>query len=811
MIPPRSGDAELAAPPVEQASLARFRLQEEIRKPVRCSLRVLIVEDSAEDAGLIVCQLRRDGYEPEWTRVDTEEEYLAQLEKKPDVILCDYALPTFCGMRALDILRKQKLGIPFILVSGTIGEEVAVAAIQRGAADYLMKDRLGRLGLAIEHARNQERLRVQRQQDEAALRDSEQAARAVVDALPAHIAILDASGHILSVNSHWRSAVGQEGALLGEAREGDDYIAICRRAAALYPEAGRLADGIRSVLEGQAAQFATEYQCRSSAGESFFMVRVTAFLSADASRAVIAWDDITARKHADLRIVQLIRVQTIMAAVGRAIVHLPDRRKLLKAVCEVAVEKGGFKLAWIGIAAPDGTVQPAAQAGEVDYLDGIHIVTADVPEGQGPVGTAIRENRPVVVQDIDRDARMGPWQHRARQFGLHYVAAFPLRIANDVVGSFQVYAPRADFFDETEIELLTQVSDDISFALTAIADLRARRQAEDALKAREAQLYSFVQQAPAAIAMFDRNMNYLAASQRWAADYGAGHEDLVGRNHYTLHPDLPERWKEVHRKALAGEVQSSDDDFWGRSDGSNIWLHWAVRPWLNAHGRIGGIIIMADDITDRKRLEQEIVEISAREQRRIGQDLHDDLCQWLAGTEFSASALAKDLEKRSPTNAARALRIAESVRQSLARARMLARGLAPVVIETEGLAGALRELASDAAEMFRVDCTFEGPESVQTRDGMQALHLYRIVQEAISNAVRHGSATRVRIHLESHNVGLTLRIVDNGGGIPDPLPQTTGMGLRTMHYRAGIIHATLAINRLPDGGTEVRCNLPQST
>src|SRR5689334_18218419 len=109
MIPPKSGDAELAAPPVEQASLARFRLQGEIRKPVRCSLRVLIVEDSAEDAGLIVCQLRRDGYEPEWTRVDTEEEYLAQLEKKPDVILCDYALPTFCGMRALDLLRKRQL------------------------------------------------------------------------------------------------------------------------------------------------------------------------------------------------------------------------------------------------------------------------------------------------------------------------------------------------------------------------------------------------------------------------------------------------------------------------------------------------------------------------------------------------------------------------------------------------------------------------------------------------------------------------------------------------------------------------------
>ena len=149
-----------------------------------------------------------------------------------------------------------------------------------------------------------------------------------------------------------------------------------------------------------------------------------------------AFADHNARKQAEERIAQLSRVQTILASIDRAIVHIHDRQKLLDEVCRVAVEKGGFKLAWIGMVAPDGSVQPVAKAGATGYLKGIRVVTHDVPEGRGPVGTAIRENRPVVIEDIDQDARMAPWHDRALRFGLHYVAAFPIRIADKVAGCF---------------------------------------------------------------------------------------------------------------------------------------------------------------------------------------------------------------------------------------------------------------------------------------------------------------------------------------------------------------------------------------
>lgn len=122
-------------------------------------IRVLIVEDNPSDAELLVRELRRAGFDPQWKRVQTEPDYLVELEKLPDIILSDYSLPQFCGLRAAELLQKRDLNIPFILISGTVGEDVAVEAMKQGATDYLLKDRIARLGRAVEQALEKKRLR----------------------------------------------------------------------------------------------------------------------------------------------------------------------------------------------------------------------------------------------------------------------------------------------------------------------------------------------------------------------------------------------------------------------------------------------------------------------------------------------------------------------------------------------------------------------------------------------------------------------------------------------------------------------------
>lgn len=129
-------------------------------------------------------------------------------------------------------------------------------------------------------------------------------------------------------------------------------------------------------------------------------------------------------------------------------------------------------------------------------------------------------------------------------------------------------------------------------------------QSRETLKASQGQLRTFVEQAPTSMAMLDRNMNYLAASRRWIGEYGRGHADLAGRNHYEIHPDIPEHWKKIHRDALAGAFLRNDNDLWIQADGSQRWLRWAAYPWTNESGETGGIIISAEDITGHKQAEE---------------------------------------------------------------------------------------------------------------------------------------------------------------------------------------------------------------
>ena len=140
-------------------------------------LRILLLEDSATDAELLIREVQRAGFRPEWCRVETEADFLTELEKGPDLILSDYSLPHFDGIRAVLLLRERRLDTPFILISGMVGEDVAVEAMKQGATDYILKDRIGRLGSAIERALEQKRLLDERRRADDEIRSQLQELR----------------------------------------------------------------------------------------------------------------------------------------------------------------------------------------------------------------------------------------------------------------------------------------------------------------------------------------------------------------------------------------------------------------------------------------------------------------------------------------------------------------------------------------------------------------------------------------------------------------------------------------------------------
>ncbi|MDZ4717402.1 MAG: PAS domain S-box protein [Roseiflexaceae bacterium] len=263
-------------------------------------LHIIIVEDQPSDAELVLDELRKAGYAPVWRRVETEAEYLATLDPAFDLILADYSLPQFNALRALELLLAYGLDIPFIIVSGTIGEEVAVAAMRLGAADYLFKDRLARLGTAVAHALEQRQLRFEAQQASTALEASARLNQAVLRSLNAEIAVLDPTGTILAVNDAWEHFARTNGdPMLKVTGVGVNYLDVCRHAAmhSRDTQAALTLAGIQALIDGVQSHFTLEYGCQTPTELLWFVLQ--AMPLADQRGVVVAHEDITERKRAE--------------------------------------------------------------------------------------------------------------------------------------------------------------------------------------------------------------------------------------------------------------------------------------------------------------------------------------------------------------------------------------------------------------------------------------------------------------------------------------------------------------------------------
>lgn len=247
-----------------------------------------------------------------------------------------------------------------------------------------------------------------------------------------------------------------------------------------------------------------------------------------------------------------------------------------------------------------------------------------------------------------------------------------------------------------------------------------------------------------------------------------------------------------------------------RPDGAIRWVHDRAFPIFDKTGQVYRLAGIAEDITHRKRLERKVLEVSDQEQRRIGRDLHDGLCQHLTATMFASKILEEELAQQSSPQSTQAGQIAEFIDRAISQARNVARGLDPVKVATNGLMSALEELAATVRTMQRLDCVFRSDAPVLIDDDATAIHLYRIAQEAINNAVKHAQPKHIEIGLDGSGEKITLTIQDDGVGLPPAPHKRDGMGLQTMNYRARAIGATLDVRRVQPRGTMVTCALPKN-
>ena len=264
--------------------------------------RVVHVEDSPDDAELVMLALNKAPFRVDVTRVERENEYLAQLDAGvPDVIICDYNLPSFSAERALEILASRGLDVPFIVVSHHIGESAAVVAMQQGASDYLPKRDLDRLGKAIASAIDRRDARRDRARALDALRRSELIRRSILDSLSSRLALVDGSGNLLAVNKAWEQFdTGRTSLGLPTPLPGSNYMKLLGEAAAAgHLFARDLAGGIIAVSRRESPDFSMEYRLDVDSAPHWYAVRVMP-LDGSSRDVVVSHSDVTDRVMAHL-------------------------------------------------------------------------------------------------------------------------------------------------------------------------------------------------------------------------------------------------------------------------------------------------------------------------------------------------------------------------------------------------------------------------------------------------------------------------------------------------------------------------------
>ena len=334
-------------------------------------------------------------------------------------------------------------------------------------------------------------------------------------------------------------------------------------------------------------------------------------------------------------------------------------------------------------------------------------------------------------------------------------------------------------------------------------DSHARKRRED-----EAQLLLLahtLESTREMIAIADPQNRFIYANEAFQSGYGYSMSELIGQPSSLVGPVLPESLlAEIPRQTIAGGWRG---ELLNRAkDGREFPISLSTSPVFNPAGELVAMVGVATEISDRKRLEREVLEAAERERQRIGQDLHDDLCQHLTGIRFKAALVEKKLGADRERLRDDVAEIIRQLANATDLARAIARGLQPVDPAPGGLMTALQHLVTNTERTFRLSCHCRFPKPVLLHDPTTATHLYRIAQEAVQNAIKHGRAERIELLLEVQGDRLALTVTDDGHGIQSSL--SGGIGLPTMRHRAQLLGGVLEVAPLQGGGTQVVCSLP---
>ncbi|NIA13619.1 MAG: PAS domain S-box protein [Nitrospiraceae bacterium] len=324
-------------------------------------------------------------------------------------------------------------------------------------------------------------------------------------------------------------------------------------------------------------------------------------------------EDITERKQAEEELRMSNRALTVLSECNQELVRATDEGDLLRSTCRILVEKGAYRLAWVGFAEQDEakSVRPVAQMGYVGgYLDTIAITWDDTERGRGPTGTAIRTGRPVAARDIQMDPNFAPWREAALEHGYASSIALPLMVGEQAFGALNIYSSEPDAFDEEEVQLLLELANDVAYGVMALRSREERKRAEEALRENERFREGILNDMTTFVGVLDPSGGLIFVNNTPLAVAGIELADVSGKKFFeafwfTYSDEAREVIKRDIEQCAAGESLVHDIQI-QTADGSLMWIEYSMHPIFDEHGVVKYLIPEGRDITERKRAEEEL-------------------------------------------------------------------------------------------------------------------------------------------------------------------------------------------------------------
>ncbi len=630
-----------------------------------------------------------------------------------------------------------------------------------------------------------------RSRTEAELRESEERYRTLFASAPVGILVDNAAGRVHDANAALCEMLGLT---LAEIR--------VLNAVTLYVKPSDRRQLVRRARQGGVREdFETVLQ-RQDGARFPAALRVNQIQTRHGKVLLTIVTDLTRRKRAEHHIQGV-------AALHELFLTKSSRAEYLEALVELLRH-------WCGCACAG--VRLVDREGRLPYVAAVGYSRAFLNEEQrlclhdAPFRCPRAQRAACVLQDAPRaaiDGAVPPVERRAPagpsggfpcvKAGFASVAQAPIRCRGHVIGTLQVA-------DRAEGKFLPETLEFLNSAASLVGEALNRFQLEAELRESEMRFRSLFERHQAVMLLVEPDSGVIVNANKAAEEF-YGHprarlctmsiQELSVRPHAaaprpsprTVH-GLGARVIQTHRLAN-GQMRTVE------IHASPITVQKRTLLFSILH-----------DITERRRLEREVLEIGDRERQRIGRDLHDSLGGGLSGLAMLSKALAQTLRPRSGKEAALAEEIVAGINEAVRRTRTIARGLSPVGLSAFGFVNGLEELARNVEKRHEVRCCVRAPQDVMFQEDFVASHLFQIAEEAVNNAVRHGNARHIEITLARRRDCLSLSIRDDGIGMPKDVARSPGMGLRTMRYRADVLGATFEIQVPPKGGTVVSCVLP---